>query len=153
MTSEDVDPYSPMLKQEKYGDSMVKLFPIVVNNKGKLDESKETPKVFRTDDETTASSRSLTNQEGTLTRHNNQYQRVPQSIRDTFVKPQEEGRRGKSGDRRFPQTHNSIIQSETIWRKRATNPFHAPFQIFTSRSECALKGVIGICIFSTHRTW
>jgi len=112
VTSEDAEPYSGMPKQEKYGDSMDKIFPIKVNRKGILDESKETPKVFCADNGRTASSRSLKNQEGNFTRNSPQYQRVQQSNRRTVQNSQDEGRLGKNGHGRFPQIHNSSIQSE-----------------------------------------
>jgi len=115
VTSEDVEPYSRMPKQEKYGDSMDILFPIVGNNKGELDESKETPKVVRGDNGGRTSSTSLTNQEGVLTRYSPQYQgvRTQQSNISTSPHSPDEGRlRGENGGQRVPQKHNSIIRRE-----------------------------------------
>jgi len=87
VTSEDVEPYSHMPKQEKYGDSMDKVFPIIVNNKGKIDESRYSP----------------------------QYQgvRAQQSNRHTSHTSQAEGRfERKNGLERYTQEPNSIIRRE-----------------------------------------
>jgi len=110
VTSEDLEPYSHMPKQEKYGDSMDKLFPIVGSNEGKLDENK-----FSADYGGTASSRSLRNQDSAHTRHGPQYQgvRAQQSNTRTSRNSPDEGRLGrKNGGKRFPQKHNSIIRRE-----------------------------------------
>jgi len=114
VTSEDVEPYLHT-KQEKYGDSMDKVFPIILNNKGKLDKSKETPKVFSADNGRATISRSLTNQEGTLTRYSPQFQgvRAQQSNGPTSHDFQDTGRfERKNGFERYTQNHNSIIRRE-----------------------------------------
>merc|ERR1719233_2341503 len=115
VTSEDVEPYPHMPKQEKYGNSMDKVFPIIVNNKGKVDKSKETPKVFSADNGRATISRSLTNQEGTLTRYSPQFQgvRAQQSNGPTSHDFQDTGRfERKNGFERYTQNHNSIIRRE-----------------------------------------
>jgi len=115
VTSEDVEPYLHMPKQEKYGDSMDKVFPIIVNNRGKADKSKETPKVFSSDNGRATISRSLTNQEGTPTRYSPQFQgvRAQQSNRPTSHYSQAEGRfERKNGLEGYTQENNSIIRRE-----------------------------------------
>jgi hypothetical protein len=70
VTSEDTEPYSRMLKSEKYGESMDKLLPIKVDNRSRLEESKESSKLPSSDGKSTPSSRSMTNNESTSRRYN-----------------------------------------------------------------------------------
>jgi len=112
VTSEDTEPYSHIPKQEKYGDSMDKLFPIMIN-RSNIEESKEIPKVFRADGRKAPSSRSMTNQDSIPRRYNHLYQGVgtQQNNRNTSHNVQDEGRhRRKNVGERVP--HNSIIRRE-----------------------------------------
>lgn len=115
VTSEDPEPYSGMPKKEKYGDSMDKLLPITVNSRRKLEESKETPKVFRSEGRGPPNSRSTITNENTYHRYNpnhngvttqdtnrntNQYSKDEDRIRRSFVNEETPGGHSNSIIRR-----------------------------------------------------
>merc|ERR1719334_882845 len=98
---------------------MDKLFPIAVNSsRSRLEESKETPEVLRSDGRSTPSSRSTTNNESTSRRYNPDSQVVrTQRNRNTSRNAQdkkEQFRRNNSEDEASRNCSSSIIRRENF---------------------------------------
>lgn len=107
VASEDTEP-SRMFKQEQYGDSMDKLFPITVISRSNSRELKETPKLFPIESKRTPSSSLITKQEGTHKRY--QGIRTEQRKVNTLHNCQGEDQSRMNVHENHPQTQNSIIR-------------------------------------------